>query len=123
NARRQAAVDKLRRRAEAVAAKRGCALRWTTMQEAGSVACDPGLSALLREAVRRHEPAAPSLPSGAGHDAAALAAICPTAMMFVRCKGGVSHHPAESINTADVTKAIAALRDFVLALAASHPFR
>ena len=73
----------------------------------------------MEAAVRRHAPDAPSLPSGAGHDAAALAAVCPTAMMFVRCKGGVSHHPDESVKTADVAKAVAALRDFVLALAAN----
>ena len=36
------------------------------------------------------------LPSGAGHDALAIAALVPDGMLFVRCKGGISHHPAES---------------------------
>ncbi len=117
NARRRAAVDTLRRQAEGIAAKRKTRLRWTTMQDAESMACDPRLTALLHAAVRLHAPDAPLLPSGAGHDAAALSAVCPTAMMFVRCKGGVSHHPAESVKTADVAKALAALRDFVLRLA------
>ena len=96
------AADRRRRKAapsgrETIAAKRKLHLGWTTMQDAASMVCDPKLSALLRGVVRRHEPDAPLLPSGAGHDAAALAAVCPTAMMFVRCKGGVSHHPDESV--------------------------
>ena len=64
----------------------------------------------------------PFLPSGAGHDAAALAAVCPTAMLFVRCKGGLSHHPAESVKVGDVAKAIAATRDFVVGLAQQPDF-
>jgi allantoate deiminase len=41
-------------------------------------------------------------------------------MLFVRCKGGVSHHPAESVKTSDVAAAIAVLRDFVIAIAQRH---
>ena len=37
------------------------------------------------------------LPSGAGHDTMVMGQICPAGMLFVRCKGGVSHNPAESI--------------------------
>ncbi len=117
---RIAVVGKIREQADVIARDRGVKMRWTTMQETGSVWFDGRLRELMDAAVRRHEPDAPSLFSGAGHDAAALAAVCPTAMMFVRCKGGVSHHPAESVKTSDVAKAIAALRDFVLALAVAH---
>ena len=118
DARRRAAVGRLHQRALAVAEKRQVALRWTLVQETDRVACDPRLTRLLRAAAREHEPRAPLLPSGAGHDAAALAAVCPVAMLFVRCRAGLSHHPAESVQRADVAKAIAALRDFVLRLAA-----
>ena len=41
------------------------------------------------------------LASGAGHDAMAIASLCDVGMIFVRCKGGVSHNPAESITAAD----------------------
>ena len=37
------------------------------------------------------------LPSGAGHDGLAMVALCPIAMLFVRCEGGISHNPAEAI--------------------------
>ena len=53
------------------------------------------------------------LPSGAGHDALAIATLCPIAMLFVRCKGGISHHPAESITTRDADVAMRVLLDFL----------
>lgn len=117
---RQSTLAGLRAAAEHAASTRGVRLRWKYIQETASVPCDPRLTALMSAAAARHQSAVLHLVSGAGHDAAALAAICPVAMLFVRCKGGLSHHPAESVQTADVAKAIAAFEDFILALAASH---
>jgi len=57
------------------------------------------------------------LPSGAGHDAAAIAAITPVAMLFVRCKKGVSHHPDESVSEKDIRVAISVMNDFLQLLA------
>ena len=37
----------------------------------------------------------------------------------MRCKGGISHHPAESVKTSDVAKTLAVLREFILSLATS----
>jgi allantoate deiminase len=54
-----------------------------------------------------------SLHSGAGHDAAAMAAIAPVTMLFVRCKGGISHHPDESASIKDVRIAIGVMNDFI----------
>ena len=45
--------------------------------------------------------------SGAGHDAMILAPRVPTAMLFVRTPGGVSHHPSETVREADVEAALA----------------
>jgi allantoate deiminase len=53
------------------------------------------------------------LPSGAGHDAMAMAAITDVAMLFVRCKAGISHNPAESISPADALTAAQTLRQFI----------
>jgi len=57
------------------------------------------------------------LPSGAGHDAAVIAAIAPVAMLFVRCAGGVSHNPAEAVEPADVAAAIDVTSRFLELLA------
>ena len=60
------------------------------------------------------------LPSGAGHDAAIMAKRFPTAMLFIRCAGGLSHHPDESVSEADVATALDILLRFVKNLAAEN---
>ncbi len=120
DARRRAAVARLRLRARKIASSRGLAVTWKTVQATASVGCDRRLTKLLARVVAKQERKVLTLPSGAGHDAAAISAVCPVAMLFVRCKGGLSHHPAESVKATDVAKAVAALRDFVLLLKESH---
>jgi len=46
------------------------------------------------------------MPSGAGHDAMVMAACMPTAMLFLRSPGGISHHPAEAVREEDVEAAL-----------------
>lgn len=111
--RRVAAVAALKARAEAIAKKRNLELTWKLVQETAAVPCDPALTALLKKSVGKYENEVLSLPSGAGHDAAAISRICPIAMLFVRCKDGISHNPAESVRTQDIAKAVAVLTDFI----------
>jgi len=110
------AGEELKQRAEEIAAERGVALKWEIVHQASAVICDRRLTLHLENAVKRQQKEAPLLASGAGHDAAAMAAICPVAMLFVRCKGGISHNPAESASEADVRVAIAAMNDFLKSL-------
>jgi allantoate deiminase len=119
--RRCAAVRRLQRRAAVIAKSRGLSLKWELVQESPAVRCDPRLTRRMTLAALRDRPYVPDLPSGAGHDAVAMSAVCPVAMLFVRCRGGVSHHPAESVRTADVAVALAVLRDFVLECGHSSP--
>ena len=60
------------------------------------------------------------LASGAGHDAVVMAGLTEIAMLFVRCKGGVSHNPAESVTEADVAVAIDVLGKFLELMAAQR---
>ena len=53
------------------------------------------------------------LPSGAGHDGMALIEIAPIGMLFVRCKGGISHNPAEAVTLADVAAGARAFLRFI----------
>ena len=55
------------------------------------------------------------LASGAGHDAVVLSRICPAAMLFVRCAGGISHDPRESVSEEDVAVALDVLEHAVRA--------
>jgi allantoate deiminase len=120
DARRQTAVRELKTAAQTIARRRKVKLVWSPVQDTSAVACDVPLTEVMCEAAARHEREVFSLPSGAGHDAAALAAICPVAMLFVRCKRGLSHHPAEAVRASDVAKAIAVLAEFIEKLGARH---
>jgi len=116
DARRQQALAQLRQRAEQIAAARRIALDWRIAQESRALACDPALTERLAQAVGALGYPLLSLPSGAGHDGVAISALTPIAMLFVRCKGGISHNPAESVDQADVGVAIDVLGRFLLGL-------
>lgn len=113
DARRLAAVRSLHAQANAIAKRRGLKIVWTPVQQTAAVHCDKTLTRIFSKCVARRGLEVLKLPSGAGHDAAALSVICPVAMLFVRCKGGISHNPAESVKTADVRVAIEVLADFI----------
>jgi len=110
---REAALGRLRQRAEQIAGTRRVTMEWQTVQASRALRCDPALAGLLARAVESLGYAAISLPSGAGHDGVALSALTPIAMLFVRCKGGISHNPAESVTTEDVSVAIDVLGRFL----------
>lgn len=80
--------------------------------------CDAGLMDLLDSAIAEVGVRPFRLPSGAGHDAMHFTPLCPTAMLFVRCRGGVSHNPAEHVEPADAEIALAVMRGFVEKLGA-----
>ena len=116
DAHRERALAELRQRAERNAGARGIALDWRIVQESRALACDPALTERLARAIAALGYPLLALPSGAGHDGVAIAALTPIAMLFVRCKGGVSHNPAESVDLADVGVAIDVLGRFLLEL-------
>ena len=118
--RRGQARDDLREAAATIAAARGLDLTWEVVQETPAVACSPELTSLLLESLRETGRPERSLPSGAGHDAAALSAVTPVAMLFVRCAGGVSHNPAEAVAVPDIEAAIDVLSTFLDRLAGAQ---
>jgi N-carbamoyl-L-amino-acid hydrolase len=69
----------------------------------------PELRARLAHIVAEQLGTSAELPTGAGHDAAVLAAFTPTAMLFVRNPSGVSHDPAEWASRADCLAGVDAL--------------
>lgn len=121
NATRAAAAARLRDRAAAIAAARGVAFDWVDHYELPAVACSPLLVGLLDAAVAAQGVTPLALPSGAGHDPVALSRLTDVAMLFVRCKGGVSHNPAESVTVEDVGVGLAALAEFARRCASASP--
>jgi allantoate deiminase len=115
------AVALLRRRAGELASTRGVECEWETLHEQAAVRCDPGLTGRMWQAVQDVGVEPHALPSGAGHDAAPMARVAPVTMLFVRCAGGVSHHPDESVSEADVAVGVDALARFVELVAERQP--
>ncbi|HEX8664178.1 MAG TPA: allantoate amidohydrolase [Beijerinckiaceae bacterium] len=110
---RAAMVADIGRSLAAIAERRGVALEVEPFMDSPATAMDLGLAAALEEAAAALGVPTRRLPSGAGHDAVAMATLAPAAMLFVRCKGGVSHNPAESITQDDADVAVRVLIDAV----------
>jgi allantoate deiminase len=100
------AARRLLENASDVAKRRNILLNTRQLGENATVPCSPNLVAMLSQAVRKLGHPVVELASGAGHDAVAMSALTDVAMLFIRCKGGVSHNPAESVAIADVGVAI-----------------
>jgi allantoate deiminase len=114
---REAAVAGLRAEARRIGAARGVEVAWREVMSAPAVAADDALTATLSAAVAERGLPVVTLASGAGHDGVALAELTGVAMLFVRCAGGISHHPDESVEEADVAVALDVLHAFVRGLA------
>ncbi|MCU0888225.1 MAG: Zn-dependent hydrolase [Rubritepida sp.] len=76
-------------------AVRDCTVRLTERFHATPVAFDPMITGAVEAAARAQGLRAMRLPSGAFHDSQFMVPLCPTGMIFVPCRAGVSHHPSE----------------------------
>jgi allantoate deiminase len=110
---RRDALDDILSSADEIAGRRGLAVAHTVTYDEPAAVCDPGLIAALEAAVEAVGVRPQRLPSGAGHDGLAMVALCPIGMLFLRCRGGVSHHPSESVTADDVDVAVRALVTFL----------
>lgn len=117
DAARREALAQLEAEAERIAAEREVELATVPRFDHGAVRCSPELVAALERAVRARGVEPLRLVSGAGHDAVQLAALAPVGMLFVRCAGGVSHDPAESVAEEDVAVALDVLDELLAGLA------
>jgi allantoate deiminase len=99
--------------AEAIAAHRGLRIVVEEPLQMPPTPCSPALQDMLVDAVADLGYRPRRLPSGAGHDAQMMSKLCPSAMLFVRCRRGISHNPAEYASPEDMGAAVAALIRFV----------
>lgn len=102
-----------------IAARRGVRLEITPYSQSKAVPMDEALQEAFATGIARTGTnlTARRLPSGAGHDAMAMAAFCPAAMLFVRCEKGISHSPLENMTELDAGIAIRVLLETLLELA------
>ena len=102
DAHRGKAVADVGRQIERIAERRELGLQIGITHENRTVPCAAWLKAQVAEAIAGEGFPVFELPSGAGHDGMAMIDIADVAMVFVRCRGGISHHPDEHVDAADV---------------------
>lgn len=118
---REAIIYELSNRMYAVCDRRSVSCLIERKHDANAVICDPGLSSQLKSAaytaLKRIEgdiqEEVPVLMSGAGHDAMAMSRMTKVGMLFVRCRGGISHSPEEHVLDDDVLAAGLAISAFL----------
>ncbi|MGA9507271.1 MAG: allantoate amidohydrolase [Candidatus Sulfotelmatobacter sp.] len=103
---RARAVDDLVRQAHEIGARRGLTVQEKVLSSQPAVVMDTFLTAEIERAIVKAGCNPHRMVSGAGHDAMIMAEKVPSAMIFLRTPGGISHHPAESVAVEDVEKAI-----------------
>ena len=117
---RDRAAAELQEDLRAIAEKQNVDLSIEQFYRASAATCSPALIGSLEKAVERNGIRPLKLPSGAGHDGQAIAALCPIAMLFLRCKDGISHNPAEAIDMDDAVIAVRVMLDFLMHLDPEH---
>jgi allantoate deiminase len=103
---RARAVDGLIRQAHEIAVRRGLTVTEKVLSSQPAVVMDTFLTAEIEQAILKTGCNPHRIVSGAGHDAMIMAEKVPSAMIFLRTPGGISHDPAESVAVEDVEKAI-----------------
>jgi allantoate deiminase len=114
---RDAAAEAIQLRLGEIALERGVLLDFSVVQDLPATPCDTRLVQLMTDAVEAVGVEPFQLVSGAGHDAMAVSALAPVAMLFIRCERGVSHNADEAVAAPDVGLAAQALVEFVERLA------
>ena len=112
-----AAVAELVRQAQRTARRRQLGCEWQPTMRHPATPCSSDLTTRLARSVRAVQGRSLSLISGAGHDGVVMAALTPIAMLFVRCRGGLSHHPDEYASPKDLDVALRVVVDFLERLA------
>ena len=110
---RHQAVDRMLKEAKQTATDRGLKLEEQQQLDQPAVSMDATLVKRLAQAVKTAGYPVHHMSSGAGHDAMILATKIPTAMLFLRSPGGISHHPDENVLAEDVTAALNAGMHFL----------
>ena len=107
------AVTEVVAQMQSIAKRRSVAIKVTKTHEGGVAACAPWLMGQIGTAIAAEGIAVRMLPSGAGHDGMAMIELCDIGMLFLRCKKGISHNPAEAISAVDVETGVRVFLRFI----------
>jgi len=94
-ARRDTVIEKLKAACEEVAERRGVSIKTEMINADPPATCDPAILDAMEQAARAAGKTCKRMVSRAYHDSLFMARIAPVAMLFIPCRGGVSHRPDE----------------------------
>ena len=94
-----------------------CELHINDLAFAPYVEMDKNINSLFKKSCNYFNLSSKLMDSGAGHDTAHLARVAPASMIFIPCKGGLSHCPEELAKLDDIAKGTAVITKLVLGLA------
>jgi N-carbamoyl-L-amino-acid hydrolase len=110
----QALADDIRQRAGAIARASGTEIAMTLASRNPPALANAGMQHAIGRAADALSLQSAALPSGAGHDAQMVAALCPMGMIFVPSIGGISHSPMERTSWEDCARGAAVLLGAIL---------
>lgn len=110
---REQAVADIRSRIKTIARDRELGLQLEVTHDNRAAPCAPWIKSQIAAAIAQEGFDVFELPSGAGHDGMAIVDVADIGMIFVRCRGGISHHPNEHVEVADVDAGARVLLRFI----------
>jgi len=109
----QRTLKEIRQAAQGTARTDGVEIKEEMLTSDTPVALDEKLAAQSEAICREQGKSFLRMNSGAGHDAMHMPAICPTTMLFIPCRGGISHNPAEFAKNEDICAGIEVLAEIL----------
>jgi N-carbamoyl-L-amino-acid hydrolase len=116
--RRDSILHEVQLAAERVSAKRQVEIKMEVVNADAPAACDPKIIAAVTTSCQQQELSFRPMISRAYHDSLFMSRVCPTAMIFVPCRGGVSHRPDEFASEEDIANGVRVLASTLAQLAA-----
>jgi allantoate deiminase len=110
----------IEQQAKDIAESRGVSIDFDWYHEASAEPCSSEFQGIFEMAAQQLDIQTRRLPSGAGHDAMAMAAVTPIGMLFVRSPNGISHHPDECVYSTDVAAAFSVFYQSLLEFSARY---
>ncbi|MBT2755484.1 allantoate amidohydrolase [Mesobacillus foraminis] len=115
--RKESAINEIMEESRKIASQRGIQLKFEEVMKAPPTYCSEEFTSIAMQSIKELGGRPIKLISGAGHDAMAMAELTDVAMLFVRCKEGLSHHPDEACTEEDITAGAEVLLSVVLKIA------
>lgn len=109
----QRTLKEIRQAAQGTARTDGITIEEEMLTSDSPVALDAAMAAQSEEICREQGKSFLHMNSGAGHDAMHMPAVCPTTMLFIPCKGGISHNPAEFAENEDICAGIEVMAEIL----------